>query len=199
MYNKDTDGKYSYNRPKKDITGRQFNDLLVIEWLGFKTFPGAKTGKRRSMYKCQCNCGNFCEVNQSCLVTGNTKSCGCKKLVKHSYKGEHYSTISYVFNNYKQSAKKHNREFQLTRPEFEEFITSNCYYCGTKPSIKRNSYNTTDLEPFYYNGIDRKDNDKGYTIDNSVTCCMKCNFLKKDYSESEFLNLIKNIYEWRIK
>ena len=196
MYSKDTDGKYSYNRPKKDLTGRKFNDLLVIEWLGFKTFP---KGKRRSMYKCQCDCGTFCEINQSCLVTGNTKSCGCRKLVKHSYKGEHYSTISYVFNNYKQSARNKNRDFQLSREEFEKLISSNCYYCGQLPNTKRDSYNRVDKDPFYYNGIDRKDNNKGYTIENSVPCCTKCNFFKKDYSEEEFLELIKRIYEWKIK
>jgi len=198
MYSKEKIGKYSYNRPKKDITGKIFNDLTVIEWLGFREFPKNKTGKRRSVYKCQCKCGNFCEVQQSALY-GNTKSCGCRIKQGNSYKGPHYSTISYVFNNYKQSAKKKNRIFELSRKEFEELILSNCYYCGVSPSIKRESYNNRDKDSFYYNGIDRKDNNQGYTTQNSVPCCTECNFLKKDYNELEFLELIKRIYEWKIK
>src|SRR6478735_2842272 len=182
MYSKEKKGKYSYNRPKKDIIGQKFHDLTVIEWLGFKELPN---NKRRSIYKCQCKCGNFCKVEQSSL-RGNTKSCGCRLLIKHSYKGEHHSTISYVLNNYKQSAKNKGREFNLTREEFITLITSNCYYCNKPPSTKRDSYNTLDKEPFYYNGIDRKNNQKGYSIENSAPCCTECNFLKKDYNELEF-------------
>lgn len=185
-----------YNKPKKDISGQVFNDLIVIEWLGFKKFSD---GKRRSIYKCKCKCGNNCEVNQSDLKSSNVKSCGCRLLIKHSYKGEHYSTISYVLNNYKQSAKNKNREFNLTRDEFIKLISSNCYYCNKKPSIERKSYNTLDKSSFFYNGIDRLDNSKGYTTENSVSCCTECNFLKKDYNELEFLKLIQKIYEWKIK
>lgn len=198
MYSKDKKGKYSHNKPKKDITGQIFNDLTVLEWLGFKEFPNEKEGKRRSIYKCQCKCGNFCEVEQSSLY-GNTKSCGCRIKQGKAYKGPHYSTVSYVFNNYKQSAKKNDRAFDLSRELFEKLISSDCYYCGLPPSIKRDSYNNRDKESFYYNGIDRKDNNQGYIIENSVPCCTECNFLKKDYNEKEFLELIKRIYEWKIK
>lgn len=196
MYSRDQKGKYSYNRPKKDLTDQVFNDLTIIEWLGFKEFP---KGKRRSIYKCQCKCGNFCEVDQSCLKSSNVKSCGCRIKEGKAYKGIHYSTISYILNNYKQSAKKKDRLFELSRKELEKLILSNCYYCGLPPSTKRDSYNNRDKEAFYYNGIDRKDNNKGYTVENSVSCCTECNFLKKDYNELEFLNLIKRIYEWKIK
>ena len=47
---------------------------------------------------------------------------------------------------------------------------------------------------FYYNGIDRKDNFLGYTLSNVVTCCKKCNFLKRDMSYIDFINYIKQIY-----
>ena len=200
MYSKDKNGKYSHDKPKKDLTGQKFNDLTVVEWLGFVTFNnGNNTTKRRSIYKCKCKCGNFCNVNQSCLKSSNTKSCGCRLLIKHSYKGFHYSTISYILNNYKQSAKNKNRIFELSRKEFENLITSKCYYCGKEPSIERKSYNDVDKKPFYYNGVDRKNNDLGYTKENAVSCCTECNFLKKDYTEEYFLKLIESIYEWRIK
>lgn len=33
---------------------------------------------------------------------------------------------------------------------------------------------------YFYNGIDRLDNTKGYTPENSVACCKHCNSLKGD-------------------
>lgn len=46
-----------------------------------------------------------------------------------------------------------------------------------------------------YNGIDRTDNDKGYTTDNCVSCCGKCNSLKGTLSQGEFRQLVTSIYE----
>ena len=64
-----------YNKEKaaksfKDITGLTFGRLTVLE----KT---AKRTKNRSViWKCQCECGNICEISQESLKNG-TKSCGC--------------------------------------------------------------------------------------------------------------------------
>lgn len=46
----------------------QFGRLTTVE--KFK-----RSGKTH--WKCICSCNNLCEVSQSDLVTGNTKSCGC--------------------------------------------------------------------------------------------------------------------------
>ena len=51
--------------------GDVFNKLTIIE----------KTNKRNSggniIYKCQCECGNVCEVRSNNLLSGETTSCGC--------------------------------------------------------------------------------------------------------------------------
>lgn len=44
-----------------------------------------------------------------------------------------------------------------------------------------------------YNGIDRIDNAKGYTIENSVTCCKRCNFAKRNMSYDEFISWGKKL------
>jgi hypothetical protein len=44
-------------------------------------------------------------------------------------------------------------------------------------------------------GIDRTNNKLGYTKENCVSCCEKCNIMKKKYSSTEFLEGIKRIYE----
>ena len=61
-----------------------------------------------------------------------------------------------------------------------------CSYCGRlcDPSID------------YYNGIDRIDNNIGYTIDNSVSCCKYCNFAKNDFLLDEFLLWIKRTKDY---
>lgn len=53
----------------KDLTGKRFGLLTVIEYAG--------SGRGRSVWKCQCDCGNYTEVNQMELVRGDTLSCGC--------------------------------------------------------------------------------------------------------------------------
>lgn len=50
---------------------------------------------------------------------------------------------------------------------------------------------------YVYNGIDRVDNTKGYTIDNVVPCCGICNMAKGKLNQQEFQNWIKRVYKYR--
>lgn len=54
----------------KDLTGQRFGRLMVIEDSG-------KRNHKIVMWKCQCDCGNVCEVRSDKLRSGNTQSCGC--------------------------------------------------------------------------------------------------------------------------
>ena len=82
------------------------------------------------------------------------------------------------YNNYKKGAKIRNLEFSLTKEEFYKLTSQPCYYCG---EIKE------------YNGIDRIDSKKGYTIDNCVPCCFCCNGMKLDYTIDFWFNHMKKI------
>ena len=54
----------------KDLCGERFGKLLVEKYL--------YTNKRRkAVWKCKCDCGNYIEVPSERLSTGNTRSCGC--------------------------------------------------------------------------------------------------------------------------
>jgi len=76
-----------------------------------------------------------------------------------------------------------------------------CYYCGVEKSNyfnvylkdKKASQNAKDGAHFYYNGIDRLDNDKSHTIDNIVPCCYWCNFAKGRLALPEFQAWIKRV------
>lgn len=56
------------------LVGKRFGKLLVIEEIGFVTHS---SGKRSRLYKCLCDCGNYCEVQHQYLAFGDTISCGC--------------------------------------------------------------------------------------------------------------------------
>ena len=53
--------------PKKDLTGKKFGMLTPIEWI------------RGGHWRCICDCGKETIVRTSSLLSGRTKSCGCKR------------------------------------------------------------------------------------------------------------------------
>ena len=61
----------NYNRFKIDLVGKKFGLLTVLEELPTRDKKGYLK------YKCQCDCGNICEVQGQYLRSGDTKSCGC--------------------------------------------------------------------------------------------------------------------------
>ncbi|WP_037547415.1 hypothetical protein [Spirochaeta lutea] len=87
-------------------------------------------------------------------------------------------TLNYVnppkYSEYKRKAKANDREFELTKEQFDRLSTGNCYYCNVEGP----------------NGIDRIDNSKGYSIENCVSCCKHCNYVKGNLS-------IKLFNEWK--
>lgn len=61
-----------------NMTGQRFGYLLVL-----KRLPNQ--GKK-TMWQCQCNCGNQVAVSGSNLRSGHSTSCGCKKMEARSSK-----------------------------------------------------------------------------------------------------------------
>ena len=82
------------------------------------------------------------------------------------------------FHYYKNNAKRRNLEFELTFSEFIDLVSKNCYYCGEIGG-----------------GIDRKDNNKGYTLNNSVPCCYMCNLMKFNFNIKNFIRKCKLVTE----
>lgn len=112
-----------------------------------------------------------------------------EKLVK---KRKEKSAKNSLFGDYKHRASKKNLEFTLTFKEFDEITDKNCYYCEEKPKNKK--YANGNKKAFcFYSGIDRLDNNKGYTLENSVPCCAECNTMKFNLSLDEFLSKIEKI------
>ena len=174
-------GRPAHNR--LNLIGRRFTRLVVLEYVGVQ-----QNSHRESLWLCKCECGKETTTTGYSLTSGNTKSCGCYHKIRtrqlFSSSIEDLS-ISRIMRDYQSAAYKKKHKFVLTKEEFILLIRADCYYCGAKPS---NSYKTStgrDLLP--YQGIDRKDNSKGYTTGNVVPCCIICNKMKKVMSHDEFV------------
>lgn len=184
----------------EDLTGRKFEKLTVLHRVA-----SISTAKRKyiTMWKCLCECGKEKEVRSYSLLSGNTKSCGCIQKKKASENGklklkpDSARERNLVYKAYKRRAKAKKIDFVISYEEFVLLMKKPCVYCGENDS---NSYRKRYEQGFLrYNGVDRKDSNLGYTLDNIFTCCAQCNYMKLDYTEKEFFAKIEKIYNNRIK
>ena len=143
---------------------------------------------------CKCICGKIINRKGHQLRKNQSTSCGCKRYKPENNKNRlplNISATNRLYQGYQKAAQYRNYEFKLTKEEFIAFLDKECYYCGKKDS----NCHKRQERLYYYNGIDRKDNKIGYLLDNCVTCCFTCNYIKNDMSHDEFLIHIKLIYE----
>ena len=87
------------------------------------------------------------------------------------------------YSRYKSNAEQRNYIFELSEEQYYKLIREDCYICG-----KKTNENHT-------NGVDRFDNEIGYTFHNSNACCGQCNIMKKEMDYSIFMDKLKNIHE----
>lgn len=69
------------------LIGSKFGRLTVLNLRGFIRHKGSED-HRMAMWYCRCDCGKDACVAGNALTTGNTKSCGCLRvvgIVKHGY------------------------------------------------------------------------------------------------------------------
>jgi len=78
----------------------------------------------------------------------------------------------------KKSAKTRNLEFKLSKNECITLFTQVCNYCGKLENV---------------NGIDRINSKQGYFLENCVSCCGQCNFMKNDKDQCKFIKLCEHI------
>ena len=100
---------------------------------------------------------------------------------ERNYKKEHMNNLENHYRNYiVSSLKRGYGDFQLNFKEFQNLVTSPCHYCKHVNNEEAN-------------GIDRINNDIGYTKENCVSACWKCNRIKHFYHPEFFLDKCKII------
>ena len=142
--------------------------------------------------KVECGCGNTSSIRIDAIAKNvSCKKCGVVKR-RETFHGKHQNALyNSVFSSYKRQALKRNYFFDITFEQFKILAQSNCYYCGNSPS---NTFKSNGRE-LRYNGVDRIDNQHGYTGLNTVACCGSCNMMKNALGFETFLAKIKKIHQ----
>ena len=115
--------------------------------------------------------------NREKLLESNRKWRENNREKYREYFRKRRKTIEGKYSRYKYRAGNMGREFTLTFEQFKTLISGKCHYCGTSKRL----------------GVDRKDNFKGYTLLNSVSCCWGCNKLKGSIDYNSFVKRCKLI------
>lgn len=165
--------KSVFIQPYKELTINEISDGVIrIERL-----PGA----RIKIKKCKTP-----ECLREIRIYGNSYSSGyCRRCLPRKRRVRPYESL------YRKVVKCNGGKEDILK--YEEFVeicntTNNCYYCSNP--VHRKMYPDSKKDMPYY--LDRLNPFKGYSIDNIVTCCTYCNFLKGNLlSPEETLSIMK--------
>ena len=172
----------------QSMIGKKIEKLTILKLVS--EFPSSDENPVK--YLCRCDCGNEVIVKWNHLRTGNTKSCGCNKILNKFKLPEGEGAFNILFRTYKKEARERKLTFELDVEEFKKLTQQNCFYCGKEPC---NIINKPKMNGYYtYNGVDRVDNELGYILTNCVACCITCNRMKINHSLDNFKNQIIKIY-----
>ena len=88
--------------------------------------------------------------------------------------------VDYI-KKYKQhcnNAKQRGMRNSLTYEQYKTLCMMSCYLCKVN-----------------HGGVDRKDSELDYQLDNSEPCCSLCNSMKSSFDDELFINHVKIIAE----
>lgn len=179
-------------RPLPDLVGKRFGKITIIKC----EFIIKKSGKRRKQYTSKCDCGRIGKSDGRQYLREYNPATMCSPCThRENPKGKDINFKS-VLGTYKAGAKERGFAFELTTDDCVQLFKGNCFYCGSPPSNVRRCKRSPHRAAFIHSGIDRVDNDFGYTSENTVSCCPQCNYAKRDLAQEEFFLKIKQIYEY---
>lgn len=177
---------------RQDLLKHKFGKLTVLRYVQHNPSDGGHGG-----WEVQCICGNKKVVRTEHLTKHITESCGetgCKIYKTGSGSRQLPDGVSArnrVRDSYKRHAQSRNLLWSLSDKVAFRLFVSRCHYCGVEPSNKYCANKTTGV--FVYNGIDRKNNKKGYVKGNVVSCCRVCNRAKNSMSYKDFTTYLDRL------
>lgn len=106
--------------------------------------------------------------------------------------------LNEVYARYKSQANSANRIFDLTIDQVKEITSSDCHYCGCSPQkVMQHRRPHNSWGNYVFNGIDRKNNELGYVLENCLPCCEICNRAKRNMTYEEFIKYLNKIQIFR--
>lgn len=173
----------------KNELGSRYGMLTVIAKSDTLTYGN------RITWVCKCDCGNTHVVDGVRLRNGAVCSCGCDLIKPHCLPpGE--ANFNALYARCIAGAKRRNLTFNISQDDFRRLSQEKCFYCGCKPAQIVKSKGNGE---FIYNGLDRVDNSCGYTLDNVVPCCKRCNYAKSNLDCNQFYAWVRRINNYWAK
>jgi hypothetical protein len=174
---------------KDSLLGREFGFLTV------ESCAGKRPGLGGLFWNCKCLCGEDRIVSTSNLISGESKSCGCRKRRrgKQNPRWSGYGDIGLeFFNSIKTSSRFRGRpiKFDLTIEQaWELFIKQDgrCAISGVAISIDPGLTTRTA-------SLDRIDSRKDYVIDNVQWVHKDVNRMKSNFPQEVFLKWVEEIF-----
>lgn len=149
----------------------------IGERWGTRVITGLGGRNNHQLYQWQCSaCGSQGQTSYASLV----KSSICLSCPRPHQRKRPFESL---YNHFQATSKKRGLLVEISYEEFLQFTAvATCHYCGA--SIKWSKHSESGLA---YN-LDRIENDKGYTLDNCVVCCPRCNWSRgSKFSYNEWL------------
>jgi hypothetical protein len=167
---------------------KKFGQLTILEFTRQRNWA--------YFYNMQCDCGTIKEFQLNGLFRAKypVVSCGChnakmqkKRLLGNTIKRMPFGESSFnaLFQIYKNSAAKRGYVFNITKEQFKKITSEECFYCLAPPS--QIAEGRTAYGFYTHSGIDRVDNSIGYELNNCVSCCKECNYIKSFASKNIIL------------
>lgn len=142
-----------------DLTGQVFDRLTCVRKVG-------RDNQKRSLWLCNCECGNTTTVVHASLSGGNTKSCGClqkdsmrKRLTEHSFSIDENGRTPRLYSIWR------NMKQRCSNPNASRYKN----YGGRGITVCNEWLDYINFHNWAMNNgydhlltLDRKDNNKGY-------------------------------------
>jgi len=154
--------RYESNKSQFDESlksGINSTDPLLIQRLQkrlateHKICRSCSQNKPLHQYYVRIRHGKWINVRTSC------KDCFNKRTAS---KLRSYSS---AFFRYRRNAHAKGHDFSLTKLDIKQYLEQDCFYCGGSDILMT---------------VDRQNSSIGYTRDNCVACCIRCNLVKSD-------------------
>jgi len=168
--------------------GMRFGNYTILK------FHSKSDTRKLGMWESKCDCGNIVFKRTAAFTTEKTikcQRCSNKENTQTNIKPNKQSCKNKICAHTRNAARCRGLVFELTDAEILHLTSLPCFYCDSPHS---NLTRTKRGDCIQHNGLDRVDNNKGYTIDNVVPCCRYCNFAKMDTDLKEWIFRIERIY-----
>ena len=86
----------------------------------------------------------------------------------------------------RHSARNNGRKITLTDKQILTLAGQSCHYCGEPPEKRSRKLENRTIS-YYANGVDRRNPKLDYVPGNSVSCCIRCNYMKSALSYDAYL------------